>query len=491
MGEVVVERKDKHTRGICCSSELSGSSVQKIHNKNGNPLAEYSKTINSLLGKEEQLQKKKNDDCSVHSWNLSAWSWKFDGAFSRVNSTHELTLEVRDKQEQSEVDIGSLNLFPLSFADETTTALLKKRGEMFWKCRFRHLVSYRDDELSGLDRSADERFMIDLMTYRELHKAHVDEKKGQVPESFMDDLGAEAMKQEDPPDDFVYLIPRLVKGFNLQRKRWVDLEVDRMDDVVWNKKAFKSLVLAHKTKDLLEALIRNQLDSEKSTDLIHGKGNGLILLLHGGPGTGKTLTAESVAEIAEKPLYRVTCGDIGQNLTRWNLLLDEADVFLEQRSLDDLSRNALVSIFLRVLEYYDGILVLTSNRVGTFDEAFKSRIQLALHYPKLDHVKRATVWENFIERLVDLEEENIDFSELRDNVEELANNKMNGREIRNAITLARQYTQWKKMKLNFAELQDIIKISGQFDVYLSKLNSHVTQDQLAQDEGLRLAEADK
>jgi ATP-dependent Lon protease len=54
-----------------------------------------------------------------------------------------------------------------------------------------------------------------------------------------------------------------------------------------------------------------QLDVEKSTDVIQGKGNGLILLLHGGPGTGKTFTAEGVAEFAEKPLLRVTCGDVG------------------------------------------------------------------------------------------------------------------------------------------------------------------------------------
>ncbi|KAK5625350.1 hypothetical protein RRF57_001066 [Xylaria bambusicola] len=54
-----------------------------------------------------------------------------------------------------------------------------------------------------------------------------------------------------------------------------------------------------------------QLASEESTDYVHGKGNGLILLLHGGPGTGKTFTAEGVAEFAEKPLLRVTCGDVG------------------------------------------------------------------------------------------------------------------------------------------------------------------------------------
>lgn len=66
-------------------------------------------------------------------------------------------------------------------------------------------------------------------------------------------------------------------------------------------------------------------------------------------------------------------------LTLAVVLLDEADVFLEERDMKDLNRNALVSVFLRALEYYNGIVILTSNRVGTFDEAFKSRIQLALH----------------------------------------------------------------------------------------------------------------
>lgn len=51
------------------------------------------------------------------------------------------------------------------------------------------------------------------------------------------------------------------------------------------------------------------------------------------------------------------------------VLFDESDVFLEERSQADLRRNALVSIFLRTLEYYDGILVLTSNR-GRFLAAF-------------------------------------------------------------------------------------------------------------------------
>jgi hypothetical protein len=61
------------------------------------------------------------------------------------------------------------------------------------------------------------------------------------------------------------------------------------------------------------------------------------------------------------------------------MLLDEADVFLAKRNRDDYQRNSIVSVFLRMLKYYTGLLFLTSNHVGTFDEAFKSRIHISLY----------------------------------------------------------------------------------------------------------------
>ena len=91
----------------------------------------------------------------------------------------------------------------------------------------------------------------------------------------------------------------------------MDLSVDRISEVLWNKQAFENLVVNSKTKELVKALVISRVAGEESTDFIQGKGNGLVVLLHGGPGTGKTFTAEGVAEMAEKPLYRVTCGDVG------------------------------------------------------------------------------------------------------------------------------------------------------------------------------------
>jgi SpoVK/Ycf46/Vps4 family AAA+-type ATPase len=281
----------------------------------------------------------------------------------------------------------------------------------------------------------------------------------------------------------------------------VDLKVDRLHDVRWNKDAFEILVADKDTKELIQALVMTQLEAERGTDIVRGKGNGLIMLLHGGPGTGKTFTAETVAEIAEKPLYRVTCGDIGTRPEEveqylesvlhlgkiWGcvVLLDEADVFLEERSLSQLERNALVSVFLRVLEYYEGILILTSNRVGTFDEAFKSRIQLALHYDNLSESQRRRVWWNFLNRLKSMDRHSIDFDGLFDHVDELAKHVMNGRQIRNVITTARQLARYRNKIMTYQDLNHVIEISGRFDTYLKGVKCGFTDDQVARSDGKR------
>lgn len=140
--------------------------------------------------------------------------------------------------------------------------------------------------------------------------------------------------------------------------------------------AWQDLEIPQGHKSIVQALINTHFSKDKTKDahfdLVREKGKGVIILLHGVPGVGKTATAECVAASHGKPLLPITCGDLGlkpkevestlqtafQLAQAWDcvMLLDEADIFLAQRTNQDVERNALVSVFLRILEYYEGIL---------------------------------------------------------------------------------------------------------------------------------------
>ena len=161
----------------------------------------------------------------------------------------------------------------------------------------------------------------------------------------------------------------MLLGFSLKTKRWLWLSNNDLQSIVWNENAWSHLVYDDEHKDLVLTFIQNHLRlGKRNDDVIAGKGRGLVTLLSGPPGTGKTLTAEAVADKAKLPLYHLHAEELGteassmgirlskalDRATEWNavILLDEADVFLAKRSIDDLARNELVSIFLRQLEYY-------------------------------------------------------------------------------------------------------------------------------------------
>ena len=117
---------------------------------------------------------------------------------------------------------------------------------------------------------------------------------------------------------------------------------------------------------------------------------------------------------------------IFRTASAWNalLLLDEADVFLQRRNTMSLDRNRLVAIFLRRLEYYDGIFFLTTNLAGDFDDAVLNRVHLHLKYQKLDCNARESVWKTFLRR-----SKGSSFDVNNEEVDRLARVPLNGREV--------------------------------------------------------------
>jgi SpoVK/Ycf46/Vps4 family AAA+-type ATPase len=113
------------------------------------------------------------------------------------------------------------------------------------------------------------------------------------------------------------------------------------------------------------------------------------------------------------------------------LLLDEADVFLEARQPHDIHRNSLVSVFLRLTEYYQGILFLTTNRVETFDEAFQSRIHMGIRYDNLQPKARKKIWQHHVGKVEAMAEKSEEAKVFSDgDFEELSKRNMNGRQVR-------------------------------------------------------------
>jgi hypothetical protein len=123
--------------------------------------------------------------------------------------------------------------------------------------------------------------------------------------------------------------------------------------------------------------------------------------------------------------------------------------------------------------------------VGTFDEAFKSRISLALHYPNFTKSQRCRIWKNFLNRLKALKEPDIDFDDIECNIQELASEELNGRQIRNAITIGRQLAKFQKKELSYAHLKHVVEVAGQFETYVKGTKENLSGEEIARAAGLR------
>jgi hypothetical protein len=356
-----------------------------------------------------------------------------------------------------------------------------------------------DSQYLILFLQVDSRIMIDTCAFNRLNPEFAVSVRSIEDE--IDDNNGELAQ------DHILILTNKIGIFSFQDKKFYHGIIDNVFDITFNDQVFNQLVLPPKQKDLVRVLVQNHhhavgkksetgddgtVKGEGFDDFIEGKGKGLVAVLHGPPGVGKTMTAEAVAEFTRRPLYTVTSGELGTGPPQMEtelerildiaktfravLLLDEADVFLEQRTKHDLIRNALVSIFLRQLEYYQGILFLTTNRVGTFDDAFHSRIHISLYYSNLSLEARQQVWRNFAENMTSRDPNCLSISE--SDYETLAKAPLNGRQIKNVFRTSQALAADKGEHISMEHMTTVLDIMSRFDLEKSRqAQNHLGMEQ--------------
>lgn len=255
-----------------------------------------------------------------------------------------------------------------------------------------------------------------------------------------------------------------ILGFSLHHHNYVLVYMTNLKPYPWNDKIEDSLVLPKDDKRLIRILIEST--GKKMSDIVSGKSGGVIVMTSGDPGTGKTLTAEATSELLHKALYNVQCSQLGldvkeieRNLyrilsraTRWGalLLLDEADVYVRSRG-KDIMQNAIVGIFLRLLEYYNGFLFMTTNRATTVDDAILSRCTA--------HVRYLLPNTNSIKKITGIQEELLEIEMTDDAKEYIVSglNNISGRDIRSILKMAKLVSEAEGQVVDAALLKFCVK----------------------------------
>lgn len=227
--------------------------------------------------------------------------------------------------------------------------------------------------------------------------------------NFFDRDTEEALKEAQqtiPKGCFTQLpVHPLILMFHLELHHHLWVHVDNITPYEYQPHIKTKLVLPPEQTDLIDILTA-EMDTLMD-DVVAGKSGGTTVMCAGPPGVGKTLTAEVYSEIIGRPLYRVHSGQLGLDVAqmeqqlkdaltraqRWGavMLIDEADVYIKRRD-DNLAMNAVVGVFLRVLEYFNGLLFLTTNRIDDIDEAIVSRCIALIRYQAPDEAARARIW---------------------------------------------------------------------------------------------------
>lgn len=273
---------------------------------------------------------------------------------------------------------------------------------------------------------------------------------------------------DEVPDPDVPIHP-MMAVFDMGRHLRLRIDVGQLTEYKYDIRLGDKLILPSDSRNLVEMLLAH---SSQFRDIVKGKSGGAIILCAGIPGTGKTLTAEVYAEVMAKPLYTVQASQLGTDsdalegellktfsrAARWGaiLLLDEADVYVHRRG-NDLDQNAIVGVFLRVLEYYKGVLFLTTNRSDLVDDAIASRCVARIDYDAPSVADQKAIWRILADTA------QIEISD--DVIAQVAERypKLTGRDVKNLLKLANLVSQSRECEITL----DIVRFVKRFKPTIS------------------------
>ena len=222
---------------------------------------------------------------------------------------------------------------------------------------------------------------------------------------------------------------------------------------------------------LFEARDRTRFWENEQARRLFPRGTGLVALMSGPPGTGKTMAAQVVAAELELDLYRIDLastvdkyiGETAKNLKRLFaraadmnavLLFDEADALFskrtEVRDSHDRYANADTTYLLQLIEDYPGVALLASNKRQNIDEAFVRRVRYLMFFPRPDAGQRLAIWRQIVRELAGEQREQALAAELEQAAVRV---EATGAQIKNAVLAATFLARQAGHPLSVAELR--------------------------------------
>lgn len=202
-----------------------------------------------------------------------------------------------------------------------------------------------------------------------------------------------------------------IKVFHLEKHRFYKVHVVNVVPYKYKPEMAEMLILPPKVDRVAKMLMASEAD--EAEDIVEGKSQGKMITCVGDPGLGKTLLAEVLSEAIEKPLYKIQAAQLGldpetletklrvllHRAERWDcvLMIDEANAYIHDRGID-VTQNAIVGVFLRLLEYFRGTIILTTNQTnadGTdmdIDDAILSRSSAVIHFELPTEEEAVRIW---------------------------------------------------------------------------------------------------